>query len=76
MTLEELKEDTSAAQFNAVVKAKANLLTFLSPYKHDKNRAIWIYGPPKTGKTTYALDCYPNAYLKDPSNLFWEGYTG
>ena len=62
--------------FNAVVKAKTNLNSFLPPYTHDTNRAIWIYGPPASGKTSYAYANYPELYVKDPNSNFWEGYTG
>lgn len=35
---------------------------------------IWIYGPTGTGKSTYSHETMPNAYVKDPSKHWWDGY--
>lgn len=36
---------------------------------------IWLYGATGTGKSTFAHDLWPNAYIKDPSTLWWDGYV-
>jgi ssDNA-binding Zn-finger/Zn-ribbon topoisomerase 1 len=36
---------------------------------------VWIYGPPRTGKSHYVRTNYPNCYLKD-INKWWDGYQG
>jgi len=36
----------------------------------------WWYGAPGTGKTRRAKDEYPEAYIKDPQERWWDGYKG
>lgn len=35
-----------------------------------------IYGKPGTGKSTLAMNRYPNAYRKSLDHFYWDGYTG
>lgn len=43
--------------------------------KH-KRCGLWIHGPPNAGKTTLALEAFPDAYLKDPTTDYWKNYEG
>lgn len=50
--------------------------------KHKRQRAvpidkeiIWIWGPTGTGKTTWAQEKYPDAYIKE-GNKWWNNYGG
>lgn len=36
----------------------------------------WWWGQPGTGKTSRAWQQYPDAYIKDPRERWWDGYAG
>lgn len=35
---------------------------------------IWLYGPTGSGKSKFAHDTFPDAYVKDPATIWWDGY--
>lgn len=51
--------------------AKRKLDTLEGDLDHE-----WYYGPTGTGKSRKARDDYPEAYIKDPKNAWWDGYKG
>lgn len=63
-------------KYNTISKAIADyLLTSQSLYSPGHDRGVWIYGPSRTGKTTYARETYPGAYRKLQTKWF-DGYIG
>lgn len=44
--------------------------------RNAKTEVFWYYGPTGTGKSRAACDQAPNAYWKDPSTSWWDGYEG
>lgn len=41
-----------------------------------KNKNIWIYGPPRTGKTYMALHAISDSVYDKSANKWWDGYQG
>lgn len=37
---------------------------------------LWLWGAPGTGKTRWAWEHYPDLYVKDAGNKWWDGYHG
>ena len=52
-------------------KAKPRPQTLEGETKH-----AWYYGPPGTGKSYTARAENPDAYIKDPKSIWWDGYSG
>lgn len=50
----------------------ARLLT-ASPRRH-KSEVFWLYGPTGTGKSRVVADVAPDAYWKNPTTKWWDGY--
>lgn len=50
-------------------------LIIQEPYNHYDLRGEWFVGPPGTGKSRFARDSNPDAYLK-PQSKWFDGYQG
>jgi len=51
--------------------SKRNLETIDGEMEHE-----WYYGATGCGKTSMAKAAHPDAYIKDPTTQWWDGYTG
>lgn len=47
----------------------------MPPFAPTHDRGVWVYGPSRTGKSTWARKHYPDAYDK-LQNKWWCGYNG
>lgn len=47
----------------------------VQPKRSWQTQCIVIYGPPRTGKSTWVTTQFPDAYVKDQSK-WWTGYAG
>jgi len=51
-----------------------NALSVKPPIDRPNISVRWIWGLPGVGKSRYAHDTLPNAYVKDPRTKWWNGY--
>jgi len=56
------------------IRLAETMLKYSEKPRTDKPQVSWYYGETGTGKTRQALEDYPNAYIKDNDNKWWEGY--
>lgn len=71
--------DIALSHPTAVVKFSNGIQRLMSlrlPKRFFKTQVIWLYGPTGTGKSRYAWDAAPEAYMKSSSHKWWDGYTG
>lgn len=51
-----------------------NYFLSITPPKREDVRVLWLWGSTGKGKSTYAHNKYPNAYIKNSTNKWWCGY--
>lgn len=51
-----------------------NALTLIRPESRPNINVRWIYGAPGVGKSRFAHEEYPDAFIKDPRTKWWSGY--
>lgn len=63
-------------QYSALAKSISQFkLDNERPFEAPDVRGIWIYGPPRVGKSRYVRSREPSLYIK-AQNKWWDGYIG
>lgn len=82
---EEVKQNAIKGEFDKIpaeiyIKHMKNLKAIhqenLEVKNHDDCRGIWLWGPPGTGKTTFARTEYGEDIYIKAQNKWWDGYKG
>lgn len=80
---EEVKSAAIAGTFEKIpadiyIKHYPNLMKINAAHSvvqdQDTVRGIWIWGPPGTGKTTFARTEYSDSVYIKAQNKWWDGY--
>lgn len=57
-------------------KGIEKLVGVLNSKRNWKTKVYWLWGKTGTGKSKWAFENFPNAYVKDPETTWWDGYDG
>lgn len=51
-----------------------NTQSLITPIERPDIYVEWVYGEPGVGKSRYAHEKFPEAYIKEPRTKWWNGY--
>lgn len=68
--------ESNPVEFIKFGRGISTLIAMRAPPRSEKTKVIWCYGATGTGKTRWCNESYPDAYWKDGSTRWWDGYGG
>lgn len=72
--LDDIPEDIYIRYYGTLKRIAADHTPPLEPLSVLQNE--WLWGPSGCGKSKSARDRFPGAYIKDPKEKWWDGYSG
>lgn len=72
--LEDIPEDIYVRYYSTLKKIAADHRPAVAALPVLQNE--WLWGPSGCGKSKSARDRFPDAYIKDPKEKWWDGYAG
>lgn len=69
------KFPTEYIRYNRGIQALKIALSTKPRSTREAPTVCWWFGPTGTGKSRLAFESYPNAYIKMPTNKWWDGYV-
>jgi len=71
--LDDIPEDIYVRYYSTLKKIAADHTP--PPATLDTLENKWLWGPSGCGKSKLAREMYPDAYIKDPKEKWWDGYV-
>lgn len=73
--LESIDPRVRFTHYNTINRIRQDYAAIPASLDTEDTYGLWLYGPPRTGKSHYARMNYPDAYIKD-INKWWCNYKG
>lgn len=70
-----LRRPQAYHQYGRTLEAIARVLAKKKQRANEARTCIWIHGPSGAGKTRWAREHYPNAYIKPKDGNWWDYYA-